>query len=384
MKNQLKNIMMKTVLTKLFAFGSIALLMLSACKKNDAIVTSNGGKAGALTASTTTPVLDKTKLADTTKIINFNFTNANYGFSAAVTNTLQIDAAGDNWANPMSVTLGNKINSQGYSTAAFNNLLLKLNLPAGVAAQVNVRIAHVISASVTPVYSNVLSLTATPFNLTSWVYVPGAYEGSTWPNPGPLEDSLVSVTGNGVYVGIINFSAGNNQFLVVPAKNWNNKWATTQGPATGTSATYSVTYNGPSNFYAPVAAGNYLITLNTNTNVLTIEPADYYSVIGDAALGWNPGNDVAMKYINDGSGNWTVTTTLVSTGSFKVRQDDAWTNSWGIPKPGSAGAGVANTLNDSSNNNISVPSSGTHTVTFNAPATPFGSPALATTTYTYQ
>jgi hypothetical protein len=368
---------MKKILTKFLALSSIALLMLPACKKDGALVTSNGGKPGALTASTTTPALDKTKLTDTTKVINFTFTAPDYGFSAAITNTLQIDAAGDNWANPKSVTLGSKVYKQGYSTADFNALLLKLNLAAGVASQVHVRIMHSISATVAPVYTNVVNLTVTPFNLTSWLYVPGAYEG--WSNPGATEDSLISVTGNGIYTGIINFTAGNNQFLIVPAKNWTNKYATGQSAATGTSANYTVTYNGSNNFYAPATPGYYVVTLNTNANTLSIVPADFYSVIGDAAQGW--GTDLAMKYVNDGNGNWTVTTPLVSTGSFKIRQDDAWTFSWGIPNSGTEGAGIANTLNDTKNGNISVAASGNYTVTFNAPLTTFGTTPPVTTTY---
>ncbi len=385
---------MKTVLTKYMALCSLTLLMLPACKKNEAIVTSNGGKAGTLNATTITPVLDKSKLSDTTSVIKFNFTTPNYGYSAAVTNTLQIDAAGDNWKNPASATLGTKVYSQSYSTAVFNNMVLKLNLPAGSASQVMVRVMHTISASVAPIYSNVLTLTVTPFNLTSWVYVPGAYEG--WANPGPQEDSLVSITGNGIYVGIINFTTGNNQFLITPTKGWANKYATTQSASTsGTSANYTVTYNGSNNFYAPSAPGQYLVTLDLNANTITIVPADFYSIIGDAAQGWS--TDVSMKYINDGNQNWVATLPLVSTGSFKVRQDAAWTNSWGIPNSGTVGYGIANTLNDTKNGNISVATSGSHTVTFNMPSTPFGTSTytnlptynkvlfpLVTTTYTLQ
>lgn len=360
------------------ALSSVGLLMLSACKKNEPLVTSNGGKAGTLTATATTLPLDKTRLTDTTTVIQFNFTAANYGYSAAITNTLQIDLPGDNWKNPTSATLGAKVYSQGYSTAAFNALLLKLGVPAGTATPIQVRIAHSISSGITPVYSNVVDMNVTAFNLTSYVYVPGAYEG--WSNPGPAEDSLVSVTGNGIYVGIINFTAGNNQFLIVPVKNWNNKYATSQSAATGTSATYTITYNGSNNFYAPATPGYYLVTFNLNNNTLTIVPADFYSVIGDAAQGWS--TDIPMKYVNDGNQNWVATLPLVSTGSFKVRQDDAWAWSWGLPKSGSAGFGTTGVLNDSSNNNISVATSGTYTVSFNQAATPSGTTPTVTANYT--
>lgn len=375
---------MKTILTKLLGISGIALLMLTSCKKDGKLVTSNGGQAGTLSASVTTLPLDKAKVSDPSTVINFSFTSANYGFSAAVTNTLQIDVPSDNWKNPASSTLGLNVNSQGYSTADFNNLVLKLNVPAGVATPIAVRVMHSISVNVPPIYSNVLSLTVTAFNLTSWVYVPGSYEG--WGNPGAQEDSLISPTGNGVYSGIINFPAGDRDFLIVPVKgSWANKWATTDGETSGsTSATYSTQYvtGGDNNFFAPSTPGYYLVTLNTNTNQISIVQADSYSVIGDGAQGWNPGNDVPMKFINDGNNTWTVTTALVSTGSIKIRQDDAWTWSWGIPNSGSAGAGVPSTLNDTSNGNIPVPASGNYNVSFIMAATPNGTTPAVTTTYT--
>jgi starch-binding outer membrane protein SusE/F len=360
---------MKKVISKFLAFGSIGLLMLSACKKDGALITSNGGKAGELSATSTNLELDKTKLNDTTKIINFSFTAPNFGYNAAVSNSIQIDSAGDNWVKPITVSLTNRIYSQGYSTADFNAMMLKLNLPAGVASKINIRVVHSLSSYVTPTYSNVLTIT---------VYVPGAYEGSTWPNPGPMEDSLVSVTGNGIYVGIINFPSGANQFLVTPKKNWDNKWATS-APATnpsGTSVTYPVVYNGPNNFTAPVAPGYYLITLNTNDNTMSIVPADYYSITGSAVAGW--GVDTPMKYINDGNGNWVANNVAMSANEFKFRQDDQWTNSWG---PGAA-AGTAVSSGATGDGNFVVSTAGNYNFTFNAPATPYGSPILTTTTYT--
>jgi hypothetical protein len=354
---------MKTILTRLLALSGIALLMLTGCKKNDVVVTSNGGKAGTLTASSTTPALTKARIADTTKIINFTFTQANYGYSgAAVTNTLQIDKAGDNWANPTSVTLSAKVLAQGYNTLDFDKLLLALGLPGGTSASINVRVAQAISTTLTPAYSNVISMTVTPFNLTSWIYIVGAFQG--WNATSP--DSLLSATSNGVYVGVINFTAGNNQFLILPAKSFNNKYATTQS----STPTSTVAYNAGNNLIAPAAAGQYLVTFNLTAGTISFTPADYYSIIGDGAIDWN--TDIPMKYTNDANGTWVVTTTLNTTGSFKVRQDNAWTNSWGLPQTGSEGYGIANTLNNTKNNNITVSAAGSYNISFIGNATAFG------------
>jgi len=372
---------MKKLLTGFLAISAIGLLTLSGCKKTGALVTSNGGTPGALTSTASTLVLDKTKVNDlVTQAITFNFTQASYGFTAAVTNTLQIDLAGDNWAKPTSVTLGAGVFSASYDTPDFNALLLKLGIAGGTTANINVRIASSISATLTPTYSNVVSIAVTPFNLKSYLYAVGAFEGWSL-NAGSI-DSLVSATGNGIYVGIFNFTAGNNQWLILPQKaNYNNKYATTDSAPTNTT----VTQNANNNLYAPSTAGLYLVTFNSNTLKISYALADYFTVIGDAAQGW--GTDVPMKYVNDGLGNWTYTGTFLSTGSFKVREDAGWTYSWGIPNSGSTGAGVANTLNDSSNSNIPVATSGTHTFTFSVSATPTAMlpatvpPVLATYTF---
>jgi hypothetical protein len=366
---------MKKVLTKLLALSGIGLTMLAGCKKSDPMVVNSGAKSSSLTASATQLVLDKTKINDTSAAIMFTFTAPSYNYKAVVKNSLQIDAAGDNWKNPTSAQLGTSGSSQGYSTAAFNSLLLKLNLPAGAASTVNVRVVNALSTDVAT-YSNVVTLTVTPFNLTSWVYVPGAYEG--WSFPGKNADSLISPTDNGVYSGIINFTAGNNQFLIVPAQSWSNKWATTSAAVNPTtpSVTYPVTYNGPNNFYAPTTPGYYLVTLNTNTNQVSIVPADYYSITGSAVQGW--GVDTPMKYINDGNGNWVATAVPMTAAEYKFRQDDAWTNSWG---PG-ATASTAVSSGATGDGNFQVAAAGNYNFTFNAPATTFGAPILTTTTYT--
>jgi hypothetical protein len=372
---------MKKNLTKLLAVGSLGLLLLPACKKSGDLVTTNGGKAGALTASATTLPLNKALVSDPTTAISFTFTKANYGYSAAITNTLQIDVPGDNWKNPISSTLAENVFSQGFSTGDFNNLALKLNVPAGVPTPIVARIQQSISASVAPIYSNILTLTVTAFNLTSWVYVPGAYEG--WSNPGAQEDSLVSLTGNGIYSGIINFSAGNNQFLVIPVKgSWANKWATNASSSnpSGTSVTWPVTYNGSNNYYAPVAAGYYLVTLNTVANTISIVPADYYSLIGSTTPGSAWSTDTPLKYINDGTGNWAISGVAMTVGlapnnGFKVRQDDAWASSWGT----SSTAGI---LTDASGANIGIATAGNYNVTFTMPAASFGSAPATTAAYT--
>jgi hypothetical protein len=369
---------MKAILTRFLALGSISLLVLASCKKNDPVVTTNPKTAGQLTVNTTDLPLDKTMLADTTKVVTFKVSTPQYGYSASVTNTLEIDADGDNWKKPTTITLANKINTAGFSTADFNNMVLKLNLPAGVASKINVRVQHILSADVSS-YSNVVSLIVTPFNLTSWIYATGIF--ASWQNPGPLEDSLVSATGNGVYTGILHFTNpagdGDNEFLLLPKKgDWSHKYATKDAQGT-TSSTLAL--DASNNFYAQSAQGYYIVTANLNAGTITFQASDYYSVTGNEVVGGDWGVDQFMKFVNDGNNNWVTTLSMmhVDNGGFKIRQDAQWTNSWGT----SATSGV---LTDASGGNLDVTDAKatTYTTTFNMAPTAYGSAPVTLAPYT--
>jgi len=349
---------MKTVLTKFLAISSVSLLMLVSCKKNDAIVTTNGGTPGALTVSSTTLVLSKAAVNDNSTVaVTFNVTAPKYSYKAAVTNTLQIDSAGDNWQNPQSIALPTGTLTQTFTTPAFNTLLLKI-LPAGVASNINVRVQNSLSPT-EAVYSNVVSMTVTPFNLTSWIYVAGAFEG--WTVPGPGVDSLVSTTGNGIYTGIINFTTGNTAFkILLNPKNYTGNIGS-DGTATGlTSASSQQNINS-------TVTGQTIVTVNLNSNTITFKPADYYSLIGNDFQGQSWDTDNFMKYVNDGTSTWTITIPMIATtgGGFKIRQDAAWSNSWG-------GSGTAGVLTNNSGANLTITAAGTYKVNFVMPASVLG------------
>ncbi len=362
---------MKKLMTKILGISGLALLMLSSCKKDGVLVVEGTPAGGALTASATTLVLNSANLTSSSTVMSFTFTKASFGYAAGVNNTLQIDAAGDNWANPITVALNNGVLTQGYNTADFNNMLLKLGLKGGVAAGVNVRISSSISLNVTPTYSNVVALTVTPFNLKSWLYVAGAYEG--WANPGPMEDSLYSATSNGIYVGIINFTAGNNQFLILPKKTWDHKYATS---GTSTPST-TVTLDAGNNLNAPTVAGQYLVTFNLNTGTISFALANYYSLIGNSTPGSAWSTDSDMKYINDGTSTWTATVPM-TVGAFKIRENHDWTYSWGDISPADG-----TDATDNNGGNINIATAKNYTVTFTIPLTAQAAGFTPSVTATY-
>jgi hypothetical protein len=347
---------MKTVLTKFIAVSSIPLLMLTACKKNDPIVKTNGGTAGTLSSNTQNLVLQKASFTDTTKVIKFTFTKPEFGFSAAVNNTLQIDSMGDNWKKPQSYTLPAKTYSQGFSTADFNTLLLKMNLAAGLSNKIQVRVQHALSAS-SYVYSNVLTLDVTPFNLISYLWVPGTYQNSD-PNKQwipPAADSLVSPTDNGVYTGYVYFDAG-GIFKVTTAKDWNH---TNYGDGGGGG---KISSSG-GNLNSP-GAGLYFVTVDLNANTIKYQAYQHtWSLIGDADVDWS--TDFQMPFVQNDNA-YEVVTTLKSTGGFKFRADNDWAISYGNPTP------ITGQLTSSNGGNLTAPAAGKYLVKFT-----FGNPLLA-------
>lgn len=317
-------------------------------------MTSNGGKAGSLTATATTLTLAK---ADSSKTaITFNFTKANYGYSAAIANTLEIDTAGGTWANAKQVILAANVLSQTYTTADLNSVLLSMNLTPGKAQALQIRVMQSISTSspptVAPIYSNVIKLTATPYAVVniSYLYVPGDYQG--WAPA--TADSLISLTSNGIYQGVINFPAGGTfQFKLTPAKNFSASY--------GSAGAGKISLTASANLTVPTA-GSYLIVADINAGTITETPF-VWSIIGDATTGgWN--TDTDMKFNNGPKQQWELTTPLTA-GGFKFRKNHDWGVSYGsLTTPG--------ILDTQNNNNITVTTAGNYSITLN----------VATLTYT--
>ena len=334
---------MKTLITKFLALGCLSVMVLASCKKDEVkVVASTSGTAGTLAASTTTPALVKANLTATA--VTFSGTAQSYGYSAAVTSALQIAVKGTNFAAPTEVPLTAGALTKAYTVQDFNNLLLAMNLPTGAAAQLEVRLKSSLSATAGITYSNVITVTATPFALVSYIYVPGAYQG--W-NP-PTADSLQSATGNGIYTGVINFTAGNLAFKLTPQKKWDVAYGTTSGTGISTSG---------GDITVP-AAGQYMLQANLNNNTLVIAPVDYFSLIGNATPGTAWSTDTDLKF-NNGTSAWEGVVAM-TVGEFKVRMNHDWGISFGIPKTGADGS----TLNNNDNNNIPITVVGNYKVTF--------------------
>jgi hypothetical protein len=328
---------MKSIFLKTIAYSLIAVSLWS-CKKDEDRVVSNVSGAGTLTASATTvglSIQDGPKTAFTLTFPEATVT----GYKIPVTNTLQFDLKGNNFSTAKETAMS----TTTYSTtvADLNKMLLSLGSTIGKPAELEVRLKSAAAPNV-PTYSNVITISATPYLATSWVYVPGAYQG--WKPE--TADSLISATGNNIYTGMIAFTKDNLEFKITPAKNWTVSYGDIGGGKFGST---------DANLKAP-SAGVKQVTFDQTNNTWKVEDAIGWGVIGDATPnGWT--SDTDMKLINDGKGIYTVTLDLVA-GAYKFRYNHDWVVNLG---------GSAGTLTDGGDN-IAVAAAGNYTITLNPEA----------------
>jgi hypothetical protein len=336
---------MKANILKTVAVG-LMVLSLWSCKKDEDKVTANASPAGTLSASATSVDLNNAAAEQTAVTFTFPASTVT-GYPVTVTNTLQFDLKGNNFRTAKETVLTTTTYSA--TIAELNKMMLSLGATIGAPAEMEVRLKSAPAPNV-PTYSNVITISGTPYLASAWIYVPGAYHGWGFESV----DSLVSLTGNGVYVGLINMPAEKVTFKITPKKSWDVNYGDGGGDALSTSG-------GDINAGTP---GLKKITVDLNKNTYKIEKADSWGLIGDATPGgWD--NDTDLKFINDGSGLWKLTANL-KVGKYKFRMNDTWDVNFGIKDGKFVKGGDDISLSEAGNYTISLdPVEETYTIVKN-------------------
>lgn len=249
---------MKKILTPLVALCALFLLVVTSCKKDETQVTSAIGNSGSIAASTTTPPLALATEANTAVTFTLSAPTPVTGYqSVAVTYTLQIGKKGSNFVVPQEVSA--TVTGATLTQNTLNDALHGLKLADGVPTQVEVRMKSSVAANVDGAYSNVITLTVTPYSKTAYLYVPGAYQG--WDPTSDQVGTLASPTNNKIYDGTITFSDGKLEFKVTPAKSWNAAYGSAGGGKISLTASDNLTV--PS-------AGIYDVHVDLNTFTYTV------------------------------------------------------------------------------------------------------------------
>jgi hypothetical protein len=289
----------------------LAALAFNACKDAETDPVLKLGNQPIITSpsANTAYVLTEAKANDIFAV--FNWTAAEYGFDAAVTYTLELDVAGKNFAEPLTVGATTGLSLDNITVDKINSLLIAgKSLAGGDAAQIEFRIAAKINAEVATVYSPVVKLGITPYEVVinyAQLQVPGAYQG--W-DPANTKTVLFSAKGDGKFEGYVNFGTA-TEFKFAKDFGWATNWG--DDGANGT-----LEPNG-ANIVAP-GIGIHRLNVDLTSLTYTVAAANW-GLIGSATPdGWN--SDQNMTY-DEANNKLTITLDLI-VGEIKFRANDDW------------------------------------------------------------
>ncbi|OAH73412.1 hypothetical protein AXA65_07665 [Chryseobacterium sp. FP211-J200] len=257
--------------------------------------------------------LDVTKPEELVKI-NWN----DYSSGVDVKYTIDLSKKGGSFINLGTVisTVAAPIKTLELTSKDFVFALLNAGASANVQSEFDIKVtAETKSTGGTiTLVSNVVAFKATPYEVTSYLYAPGAYQG--W-NIDTAE-SLISPKSDGIYTGYIKFVEANSEFKITPARTWTNSY--------GTDDNINLIYNGGGNIKA-TNTGYQKLTVNTNTLVFSLE-AYSWGIIGDATPGeWSADTDMTWNSTNQ---TWEIANVaLVGGKDVKFRLNDDWGTNYG-------------------------------------------------------
>ncbi len=252
--------------------------------------------------------------ANANQIVTFIGTPVNPGFQASAEYFLEIDVAGNNFANPLVLYSGRKVDTIRILTSTLNGRLLE-KFSADVNSNANLRLRSVLNvdagqgapgsgANPMVFFSEVRNLVVNPFGLPRLNLI-----GSG------MVQFIQSAAGDGVYRGFVRTNPANPFTLTNPDTG------VSYGGASGT-----LQQGGPA-IAPPTTAGWHVLNVNLNANTYSFVPY-MMGVVGSATPnGWG-GPDEKMDYVF-ATNNWTITLNLVA-GAFKFRRNDGWDFNFGF------------------------------------------------------
>ncbi|WP_372649780.1 SusE domain-containing protein [Draconibacterium sp.] len=310
-----------------------ALLVFVSCEDETFDPVINYGNSPVLTASETsggTYLLTEEEADDV--LFSFDWTEADFGFQAAISYLLKIDDAGNDFANSSIIVSSAEL---GYdiTVGELNSLLTSMEYPTGVETPLEIRV----EASVSD-YANALPSETFSFNVITYsiklppIYLLGDATDAGWDNNTTLEAPYMS---SGKY-GIAAHLVPDAWLKFIKTQG---QWAPMWG-SDGTGDAYSgvLAYRpteddaDPASIPSPSVEGDYRIDVDITNLTYSVYPIPdvIYLVGGATTVGWDPANGIA--FTKDGIGKYSVVTDLsVGNGGMKIMATNsgAWAPQWG-------------------------------------------------------
>lgn len=302
-------------MNKILSLSLGVALLLSACTEKDKEPILAAGNPPQITspANGSSFTLAASTAAELVSI--FSWTAAEFGFQAGVNYILELDKAGNNFADPITVGSINALQLGNVTQEKLNNILIAgKDLPGDEFSNVEFRVvARIGTAEDLPVLvSPTVTLQIRPYTVVinyPFLHVPGSYQG--W-NPADSTTVVYSPRSDEKYEGYLYYSDGGAKYKFTKGPTWATNWG-------DNDANGSLEPNG-ADIALPSGAGVYRINADLNALTHTAVKTDW-GLIGSATPGgWD--NDQNMTY-DQASRKWLITLDLVP-GDIKFRANDAW------------------------------------------------------------
>ena len=282
---------------KYIAAAGLAVMLLGAqgCDKDGDTINTGGPDRAEVSGVASDIVLDKDQLQSLALTIYWN-ENGKISLSdplvaapeGAATNTVQFSADPE-FASVVDDNVESGVYYRQYTCEALNNLVGRLGLEGGVKGTVYIRVKTVLGANIDPKYSDVHTITVTPYFIDMSIgFVLDASQNDTG-------RTLWSPASDGIYSGFIGAGSWENWWLREGNNTvWGNDGVTGTAFVMGNNTTGLDVWN----FWYPSPSGCYYTVVNTRTN----EWSALY--IGELTLG----GDLSGAMTYDRKANkWTYT-----------------------------------------------------------------------------
>ena len=327
------------------------------------------------------------KDADKNIAVTLNWDNKSwYGIDTPLTYTLQMDNSDGEFVSPQEIAIASG-NNISLKHADLNAKAFALKLAPEVASKIKVRLKANLKYGAVPIYSNVSTLTVTPFStlilkypMPAELYLQGDAVPSNWGTPVTDIQKMTQIDDHRFGI-IIALTGGKNFAVITAASTWSDPAYVTLDANTIPQSTGnfeprgSATNWGGAPIKSPAVSGVYQVILDFTTGTYSITPSELMTspaelyIIGDATTnGWNaPGN--AQKFTKVDNNTFTITTTLKAGKYAFINANSTWSTPAYLGKTDSEPLLGGNlTLNQAPNwagSSITAPNPGTYKITVN-------------------
>ncbi|GAB3663171.1 SusF/SusE family outer membrane protein [Echinicola sediminis] len=331
MKNRRQHIILQVGLLACLVLIFIASF---SCQQEDISTPLVNRNAQLSTSANTIALLPKNSAKEA---VTFTWTaGSNQGTNARITYELEMDQAGSDFSNSVSLNIGSAVYQRSLKVLELNNLLRnEFGMQGGESKDIDVRLVTMVKGgSIDPVYSDPVSISVTPFDpLTSTLFLIGDATPNGWnaDQATPLIQSPNDPTQFSVQVGL---KPGNFKFITtlgafLPSYNKGED---------ETGLIYRDEDSQPDGQFVISEPGMYLVKVNLSELTVQIEPQegpafeDLY-IVGDASpSGWNI--DSPEAFIQSEADAFVFTYEgLLTAGEFKILAGSTgdWCGEWYRP-----------------------------------------------------